>query len=198
MRPLPAPITINRRIDTLGAVASARTVAVAVSLAASLVGCSLSVGVDLGRKVPLTATPGQFPGFGAGPTLQAGVRLLNEAHWFTLETTWREHVLLLGGSPIRLQSDPTFLIGYEQRLRLNPEYAAMLVFGGGVGAASDLLCDGFDCVGGYGPSGAAHVGYRFPLNPWLALHATVRARYVGVYSAHSLFLELPIVLNAEF
>jgi hypothetical protein len=174
-------------------VASARTVAVAASLAALLGGCSLGAGIHAGTKIPL-AGGGQAPGFAPGPTIRAAIAVPNREHWITTEVMWREQLPLFGRWPVQFQSDPTFLIGYEHRLRLNPEYATALVFGGALGTASDIDGD----VGGHGATAAAHVGYHHPFTPWLALHATVRARYLTLFRNHTLFLELPVVLTAEF
>ena len=146
-------------------------------------------------KIPLGGVGGQAPGFAPGPTIRAAVAVPNRrAHWLTTEVTWREHLPLFGRGPVPFRTDPTFLIGYEHHVQLDPDFATTLVFGGSLGAASDIDGD----VGGVGPTVAAHVGYRHPFTPWLALQAIVRARYLSLFGTHTLFLELPVVLNAEF
>jgi hypothetical protein len=180
-----------------------RKAAFAVWLASWLTGCSLGIGAHAGTKIPVTSLPGKAPGFGAGPTLRAALSVPNHrAHWITTEFAWREHLARARSAPLvppdtphsRWQSDRTFLLGYEHRLY--PEAATSLVFGGGVGAADDFLCGGFDCVGFQAVSVAAHVGVRHAFTSWFALHATARTRYV--FQFQSFFLEVPVVLSTEF
>ena len=88
-----------------------------------------------------------------------------------------------------------FLLGYEHRLQLQP--ATSLIFGGAIGLANDAACVATFCrVQGPAYVGAGHVGYRYAINSWLALSATIRARYV--YGVGSLFVEVPVFLTMDF
>ncbi|MCI0573292.1 MAG: hypothetical protein L0Y66_21305 [Myxococcaceae bacterium] len=160
---------------------------------------SVNLGVRMlgGYKHPLNPqAPGRKPGLGPGVEVQGAVGPWGPQHWFMVGYSLRTHPYILTRSrffPL-WTTDHTLWAGYE--VRLLPHARVTPLLGGSVGFADEMLCGGFDCVGGWGLAPGIHGGARATLGRGIGLEASVRTRLSTAMSPQ-LFLQAGVGLSVD-